>query len=147
MLIGGAQKKERERYQLEPREGVVSSEEFFHSYRLEDFTIYYPSDRRLGCEMTILSNLSVKAGEAVLLFDGVLTDGETKRYLEGVPFMVLSVGNYADTTKHDVANNIWIQTDASQRLNVWYELGTPSEAYEHYWKPFVWLANFSKHVV
>lgn len=97
--------------------------------------------------MTILSNLSVKAGESVLLFDGVLTDGETRRYLEGVPFAVLSIGNYTDTTKHDVANNIWIQTDASQGLGVWYELGTPSKVYEPYYSPFVWLANFSKHVV
>lgn len=125
----------------------TQSPDFFHSYRLEDFTIYYPSSRRLGCEMTILSNLSIKAGESVLLFDGILTDGESRWYLEGVPFMVLSVGNYTDTTKHDVAGNIWIQTSTSQELGVWYELGTPSKAYEHYYNPFVWLANFSKHVM
>lgn len=121
--------------------------EFFHSYRLDDFTIYHPNDRRLGCEKTILSNLCVKGGDSVLLFDGVLTDGEIKRYVEGVPFRILSVGNYADITTHDVSNNIWIQTDAGQGLNVWYELGTPSSDYEYYYKPFFWLANFSKHVV
>lgn len=131
----------------EPRANRTKSPEFFHSYRLEDFTIYYPNSKRLGCGMTILSNLSIKAGESVLLFDGILTDGKTRRYLEGVPFMVLSVGNYTDTAKHDVTNNIWIQTSASRALDVWYELGTPSKAYQHYYKPFIWLANFSKHVV
>lgn len=97
--------------------------------------------------MTILSNLRIKSGESVLLFDGVLKDGETTRYLEGVPFTVLSVGNYTDTTKHDVTGNIWIQTGASQHLGVWYELGTPSKAYKPYYNTFVWLANFSKHVM
>lgn len=97
--------------------------------------------------MAALSNLSVKAGEALMLFDGVLTDGKTRHYVEGVPFGTLSIGNYQKKTEHDVARNIWIQTDAAARGGAWYELGSPSRAYERYYTPFVWLANFAKHVM
>ncbi|KAL7271140.1 hypothetical protein RUND412_006122 [Rhizina undulata] len=124
-----------------------SETSFFHSYRLDEFSVYYPHGRRLSCELAVLSSLSFK-GEHILLFDGVLTDGETSRYVEGVPFDVLSVGNYLDTTKHDVNGNVWIQSSISREMgDVWYELGTPSSTYEPHYRPFVWLANFAKHFI
>jgi DNA (cytosine-5)-methyltransferase 1 len=95
--------------------------------------------------MAALSNLAIKAGESAMLFDGILTDGKTRHYVEGVPFVTLAVGNYQTKQVHDVGNSIWIQTESAAAHNVWYELGTPAPEYERYYKPFVWLANFSKH--
>lgn len=124
-------------------------ENTFNSYRLDDFTVYHPaSDKRIPLEMTCLHNLSVKPGKNVLLFDGVLSDGKTKKYVEGAPFTKLSIGNYGELSLHTVEGAIWIQSDAAKAADdAWYELGKPAEVYEKYHNPFLWLANFAKFFI
>lgn len=127
----------------------VVEQDAFTSYKLDDFSIYYPAfDKRFPMEMTCLHNLSVKVGKNALLFDGVLNDGKTRRYVEGVPFAKLSIGNYGELGLHTVEGAIWIQSDAAKGAgDAWYELGKPAQVYEKYHKPFLWLANFAKFFI
>lgn len=131
------------------QEVIVEEENSFTSYKLEGFSVYHPAfDKRSALEMTCLHNLSVKAGKNILLFDGVLSDGKTRRYVEGVPFTKLSIGNYGELSLHTVEGAIWIQSDVAKGAgDVWYELGKPAEVYEKYHKPFLWLANFAKFYI
>lgn len=128
---------------------VEEEEDSFTSYKLEDFSIYQPVfDKRAALEMTCLHNLSVKAGKNILLFDGVLSDGKSRRYVEGVPFTKLSIGNYGELSLHTVEGAIWIQSDVAKGAgDVWYELGKPAEVYEKYHQPFLWLASFAKFYI
>ncbi|KAF8461061.1 S-adenosyl-L-methionine-dependent methyltransferase, partial [Kalaharituber pfeilii] len=130
-------------------EEVGKLEKSFVSYRLDDFTIYQTAfDKRTPMEMTCLNNLSVKAGKNILLFDGVLSDGKSRRYIEKVPFILLSIGNYNELATHTVDGAIWIQSFIGKAMgDVWYELGRPAAIYERYHKPFLWLANFSKYFI
>ncbi len=64
-----------------------------------------------------------------------------------MPFEILSIGGYKDTERHTVGADIWIQSARSRLKNVWYELGQPSVEYERYHRPFLWLADLSKHFV
>lgn len=127
----------------------VILENTFNNYRLDNFTVYHPVyDKRSPLEMTCLHNLSVKAGKNVLLFDGVLSDGKRKRYVEGVPFTKLSIGNYGELSLHTVEGAIWIQSDVAKAADdTWYELGKPAQVYEKYHNPFLWLANFAKFFI
>ena len=133
------------------KQGVIVEEEedSFTSYKLEDFSVYHPAfDKRFALEMTCLHNLSVKAGKNILLVDGVLSDGKTRKYVEGVPFTKLSIGNYGELSLHTVEGAIWIQSDVAKGAgDVWYELGKPAEVYAKYHQPFLWLANFAKFYI
>jgi len=118
----------------------------FVSYILEDFTIYHAKDRvRAGNEMAMLSDLAVHDS---LLFDGVLTNGKTRHFLQGITFNKLSIGQYLVPEKHHVKGAIWIQSFAGKaKSDTWYELGHPSKAYARFFYPFFWLANFTKYFI
>jgi len=141
--------RRRSRKRKHEEEEEEEEEDFFTSYKLEDFSIYHPVfDKRSALEMTCLHNLSVKPGKDILLFDGVLREGKSRRYVEGVPFTKLSIGNYGELSLHTVEGAIWIQSDVAKGTgNIWYELGKPAEVYEKYHQPFLWLANFTKFYI
>ncbi|KAI5793813.1 S-adenosyl-L-methionine-dependent methyltransferase, partial [Peziza echinospora] len=128
----------------------------FTAYKLEEFCFYHPAnDKRLALELCALDHLSVDRGKNVLLFDGVLinthpTTGETiRRYVEGVPCTLLSIGNYEDLDTHSVAGAVWVQSQAAKGAgDIWYQLGSAEEGYgKRYHEPFLWLANFAKYFV
>ena len=83
----------------------------------------------------------------LLYFDGFISDGHTKRYVQKVPFEVLSIGGYEDTSLHTVGENLWIQSRTGKRLNVWYCLRNPASEYRRFYEPFSWMAGFAKHLV
>ena len=115
---------------------------------MENFKIYRPYTGRIrDFELEPLNLLSTKAGVSELLFDGVLTLGSVQRYVQGVPFKVLSIEGYGDRDLHTVARNIYIQSLAGEPSDIWYRLGTPAEEYQRYHDHFLWLADFSKHFV
>ena len=59
--------------------------------------------------------------------DGMLCYDGKRRYVERVPFRLLSVGGYEDLGRVSVETDIWIQTKEGQKLGVWYRLGTPGK--------------------
>jgi len=101
-----------------------------------------------------LKNLSIPANppvcELILVFDGVLRSGDKTEVVHGVPFDVLSLGNLATPTEHNLQNQIWIQSHLGAKApvsgGVWCELGTPAKDYAKHWEAFSWLAVLVKYV-
>jgi len=107
---------------------------------------------RLAGEFAALHDLCVKPGNNYYSFDGLLCDGQTKRYIQNVFFEKLSIGAYEDTSIPTVGSKIWIQSirgakTKTHRDGAWYRLGTPSAEYARFHQPFLWLADFAKHFV
>lgn len=82
-----------------------------------------------------------------LLFDGLICFGRYRRYVIKVPFDVLSIGRYETLEFSTVGSDIWIQSFKAKQYDIWYRLGQPSPEYRRYHKPFLWMADFAKHVV
>jgi len=84
------------------------------------------------------------------VFDGVLRSGDKMEVVHGIPFDVLSLGNLATPTEHNLQNQIWIQSHLGAKApvsgGVWYELGAPAKDYAKHWEAFSWLALFVKYV-
>ena len=132
---------------------------------MEGFAIYRPHRTFKGTSNRILtSNLSEKtrANELVslnelnghrsdsFLLDGTLQfgpNGQQRRYIQQIPFDILSIGGYEDTTLHTVGPDLWLQSIAGKTSNIWYRLKRPAKEYVRYHKPFIWLADLAKHVV
>lgn len=83
----------------------------------------------------------------MFLVDGIIRSGQHQRYVQKVPFEILSIGAYEDVGIHTVGPDIWLQSVASKGSNIWYRLGRPAPEYLRYHTPFVWLADLAKHIV
>ena len=79
--------------------------------------------------------------------DGLICSGNRKRYVQGVPFRLLSIGNYGELDRPSVGPDIWIQSVESEKCAIWYRLRTPALEYRRYHEPFLWMADLAKHVV
>lgn len=116
---------------------------------LEDFSAYRsPREARRPYELAGLETLQVHRGTTDgLLFDGILRLGETRRYVQGIPINTTTVEGYGDPSVADLGNLICMQSPLACRSGIWYQLGQPSQEYQRFFKPFVWLAEFTKHFV
>ena len=125
---------------------------------MDDFVIYRPhksnrGNRQKRLEEAPLANELVSLHEINewnvrgFLFDGIIWFGDTKKYLQKVPFDTLSIGGYGETGHPAVASDIWIQSHQGRGLNVWYRLKNPAEEYQRYHKPFKWMTQMAQHVV
>lgn len=143
---------------MERSNSDTSSESLgFTSVDLTSFSIYRPSSKydigpkRQPGEFAALHDLCVKSTNNLYCFDGLLCDGQTKRYVQRVPFERLSIEGYEDTSVPTVGPNIWIQSlqgGAKAGISgVWYRLRIPSPEYARFHQPFLWLADFAKHFV
>jgi DNA (cytosine-5)-methyltransferase 1 len=79
-----------------------------------------------------------------LLFNGTLSVGSQRRYVQALPFEVLSIGGYNDLDCHSVSE-VWIQTAHGRTNNIWYRLRKPAPEYVRYHEPFCWVADLGKH--
>ncbi|KAK3718010.1 hypothetical protein LTR37_005436 [Vermiconidia calcicola] len=118
--------------------------EYTH-FTLSDFSIYLPSCPRNAYELATLDRLQNRRGFSSLLFDGVLSVGNEKRYVQGVRFSTLTIEGYGDLDNVDLDGHIDIQSAHGKAKNVWYKLGSPSQEYKRFYDPFLWLARFTKH--
>ncbi|BFZ63052.1 hypothetical protein YB2330_004164 [Saitoella coloradoensis] len=130
--------------------------EDFEEYELSDFCIYRVITRKghavettsTTVDFVMLSEHNVSRGVATLYFDGVISSKSSNKrfYVEKVPFTHCSVGKM-DVAHDAVDGAIWIQSPLLTADGAWYLLKNPSPEYERFWTPFLWLANFAKHVV
>lgn len=100
--------------------------------------------------MAALHDFCVKPANNFYFFDGIITDGNVRRYVQKIPFQWLAIGGYEDTNYHTVGRDLWVQTTLGRsgfEHGVWYQLGTPASEYQRFHDPFLWLATFSKHLV
>ncbi|TGO87340.1 hypothetical protein BPOR_0233g00130 [Botrytis porri] len=125
---------------------VSSTQQCFVEFELADFSIYMPDTALYGHELRGLQDLASKMGHSCFLFDGVLSVGNSRHYVQGVPFKVCSVGNYGEELD-DVDGAIWLQSDLNIRTNIYYRLKKPASEYARFHLGFSWLANLSKHFV
>lgn len=119
----------------------------FVYFQLDDFCIYRPPDTPWHeLELVSLDKLS-QDRYAECLFDGILSVGEERCYVRGVPFRILTVDGYGESDSIDLANQLCIQSPIARRNDVWYKLAKPSVEYRRFYTPFLWLARFTKHFV
>lgn len=118
----------------------------FEEILLSDFSVYHPSSStHRPFELQGLQNLTLYSNSS-FMFDGVLSVGENRRYVERVAFEICSIGHYGQD-HHEVGSAIWIQSKINSREDVYYKLGTPSTEYARYHQGFLWLADLAKHFV
>lgn len=122
-------------------------------FRLSEFSLYRPESQTIRTgwdkttpdyEMEPLHILTNKRGVNELLFDGILSVGNERRYVQKAPFKILTVEGYGDHSIHSVTGKIWIQSNRSKNQGIWYELGEPSSEYRRFHEPFLWVADFTK---
>ena len=116
-------------------------------FDLHEFSIYRPNCPRHAFELATLDRLRNRHGFTELLFDGVLSVGGEKRYVEGLRFEILSIDGYGSDDFTSLRDDIWIQTKQSQAQGVWYRLGKPTQEYTRFFKPFLWLVQFTRQFV
>ncbi len=118
----------------------------FQQFKLNHFSIYKPGMiSKYPGELAPLHHLCVKAANNDYFFDGILSDGNTRHYVQNVPFKLMSIGGYCDTTQHVVGDQIWIQSIRLEGTDTWYQLCEPAPEYARYHVQFLWLADFAKH--
>lgn len=123
---------------------------------LEDFVIYRPYKKRstkgsateipLANELVSLHEIN-EARVNKFFFDGVITYSGRQRYVQEVPFELLSIGGYEEPERSTVGPYLWIQSIEGTESDVWYRLKTPAAEYKRYHEPFQWLADLAKHIV
>lgn len=121
----------------------------FVYFQLDDFCVYRPpTASRHELELVSLDRLS-QDRYPEFLFDGVLSVGDERCYVEAEPFRVLTVEGYGQTDSTDLAIQLCIQSrnNEKKRSALWYKLGKPSVEYRRFYTPFLWLARFTKHFV
>ncbi|KAK5687581.1 hypothetical protein LTS10_001720 [Elasticomyces elasticus] len=126
----------------------ASAQSEYTYFRLENFSIYRPqgqtaSDRHGGELVTLDRLLRHGDGSAYYLVDGTLNCGDQQYQVKGVPFSTLTIDGYGDAG-FSVRDKICVQSIQAQRADVWYQLGTPAPEYMRFYRPFLWLAHFSK---
>ncbi|KAI5817803.1 S-adenosyl-L-methionine-dependent methyltransferase [Pyronema omphalodes] len=120
-------------------------------FMLEDFTVYTPQkfDNGKACnnplEMVTLSALHVMSNTYTpFLVDGSMSyKHPDKQYVHKIKIQGISIDYSEAFTKP----KIWLQSCSSthHKEPVWYELGTPSGNYQHYYEPFIWLVTLGIH--
>ena len=142
----------------EQNESQDSDEDYFVDADLDDFVIYREHTARKGnrqkrLEESPLSNELVSLHEINewgirrFIFDGIISFGSEKRYVQRVPFETLSIGGYGEKDPPTKPPDIWIQSFEGKKSNVWYRLRKPAADYERYHESFIWMAELAKHVV
>jgi DNA (cytosine-5)-methyltransferase 1 len=143
----------------ERNDQVLLGDEEITSLDLDEFCIYRPVKIRTNRKQRNNIEEMPTSGEMVELhdmggqnnnlffFDGIISYGQTRRYVQKIPFEILSIGGYEDTRLHTVGDSLWIQSRLGKNFDVWYCLKTPAVQYRRFYKPFLWIADFAKHLV
>ncbi|KAI0872307.1 S-adenosyl-L-methionine-dependent methyltransferase [Hypoxylon argillaceum] len=115
-------------------------------FELDFFSIYIDSNL-FPNELRPLQHLASRAVQC-MYFDGILQHGDTKFYLRRVAFSKRPVGNYGES-EHTVGDQIWVLSDLNDKLKrkIHYKLRSPAPEYRRFHSPFLWIADFTKHVI
>ncbi|KAI1807426.1 S-adenosyl-L-methionine-dependent methyltransferase [Daldinia bambusicola] len=126
---------------------VDQSLEDYLEFDLQDFSIYLDSDL-YPCELRPLQHLATRQSSDVFYFDGTLVFEGQQFYLKKIPFRELPIGNYG-SEEHTVGDQIWIRSQLNEQRGheIYYKLKSPSPEYIRFHEPFLWIANFTKHVL
>jgi DNA (cytosine-5)-methyltransferase 1 len=113
---------------------------------INDFEIYTCPTKKRAWELTSLKYLDVQGRQ--LCFDGVLSIGNVKRYVQGASIKSYSVEGYGDEDEPVTVNYIQSQVAFQEKAyDIWYRLKRPSTRYEEYHKLFDWASILGKHTI
>ena len=137
--------------------GSDPDDDTFVEADLRDFVIYRPhksyrhsngnvTEWPLANELVSLHEISENRVKH-FYFDGVICYAGRQRYVQKVPFEILSIGGYEEPERSSVGPYIWIQSVEGAKRFVWYRLVHPAEEYKRYHKPFLWIADLAKYLV
>ena len=115
----------------------------YHKYRYKNSGA---TESPLANELVSLNEIN-ENGVKHFYFDGVICYAGRQRYVQKVPFELLSIGGYEEPERSTVGPYIWIQSIEGTRSDVWYRLRTPAAEYKRYHQQFLWMADLAKHVV
>ncbi|KAK4161823.1 hypothetical protein QBC43DRAFT_346297 [Cladorrhinum sp. PSN259] len=124
---------------LEARREDPAQQEFIE-FDLDQFVVY----RNKDLEMRTLSLLSTKMGHDRFFFDGILSCGDVRFWVEKVEFSELPIGNYG-TMNPSVGDQIWVRSHLNASKEIYYKLGKPAIEYERFHVAFLWIADLAKH--
>ncbi|KAK5661753.1 hypothetical protein OQA88_9854 [Cercophora sp. LCS_1] len=124
--------------------GKPTKEEYVE-FELNEFSFYieaklYPE------EMRPLHHMSTKVAHDRFYFDGIISSGNTKRYVAKVEVSEIPIGNYG-TSSSSVDDQIWIRSRLNSNKEIYYKLKKPALEYKRFHTPFLWVANLAKHFV
>ncbi|KAB5542364.1 hypothetical protein GE09DRAFT_239913 [Coniochaeta sp. 2T2.1] len=130
-------------------ESVDIDKEGFVEFELDKFCVYVNSAIYQD-DLRPLQHLSTK-GPDEFYFDGVLSLGGLKFYVERVPFSELPIGNYG-LDHASIHDQIWIRSRTHAKHGkhgkpIYYKLKRPALEYERFHTPFLWIADLAKHVI
>lgn len=100
----------------------------------------------LANELVSLNEIN-EFGVKNFYFDGVICYAGRQRYVQKVPFEILSIGGYEEAERSTAGPYVWIQSTEGQESDVWYRLKSPAAEYKRYHEPFLWMADLAKHLV
>lgn len=119
----------------------------FREYNLSQFVIYCDKSKSYDSEMRSLHCVRTTTPSGPLYFDGVVSRGGRSFFVQHVHIKSMPIGNYIDVDLHTVEGSIWLETDCSTACKGFYRLDKPAPEYERFFKPFMWLADLTKHFV
>ena len=114
-------------------------------FTLTGFNIYRSKCLGHTHELISLENVNISRGCTELLFDGYLCFGNNRHFVKGVPFSTMTIDGYGNPDIISLQDCICIQSAQAQKQEVWYKLGRPSQEYERFFQPFLWLSQFTKY--
>ena len=117
----------------------------YEAIALTDFEIYRSSRKNHAYTLAPLSDLKTSTGDSKLLFNGVIHNGPKSCYVRGIEFETLAIEGYG--TGEPRLSSVSIQSKLAGSRQVWYQLHEPADRYQSYYKPFLWVASFTKHFV
>ncbi|KAI2606741.1 S-adenosyl-L-methionine-dependent methyltransferase [Hypoxylon sp. NC1633] len=132
---------------VEAAKSQQSSEDEYLEFELHDFTVYINQGLYIH-ELRPLQHLAVRHATERMYFDGVVSCSGARFYLRKIPFQKLPIGNYG-IEEHTVGDQLWIRSDLNERSGreIYYKLMSPSAEYARFHKPFLWIADLTKHVL
>ncbi|KAK3317865.1 hypothetical protein B0T19DRAFT_451814 [Cercophora scortea] len=125
-------------------QGTAAKKEFIE-FELDRFT-FYIHHRLYPYEMRPLHHLATKIGIDKFYFDGILSVGSVKHYVNRVEVVALPIGNYGPD-HHSTNDQIWVRSTLNRNKEIYYLLKKPAAEYARFYEPFLWIADLGKHVV
>jgi DNA (cytosine-5)-methyltransferase 1 len=118
---------------------------------LHAFAVYQPQDSKRPQQLVSLDRLTFD-GHPKFCFDGYLAVGETRHWVQGVPFAIITIDGYGDRDATALVNDqIYIQSILASKYgkshDIYYRLRQPAPEYSRFYTPFVWLVTFTKHFI
>jgi len=130
------------------RKALNSGEDLFEDddfteFDLTDFTIYLPGTNvQHPYELISLHALATRF-HPKFLFDGFLSFGDVRRYVERIPFEICSIGNYGVEDLDSIETEVWIKSDLNIKSDIFYRLRSPALEYVRFFEAFLWTARLS----